>query len=303
MQTQRFVKEGDGFRLISPAADLVAFLSGPLAESASGYRAAIDAFRSRYGSALHWWRGTNMKRMRKADTRLWETVEAAFGDQLDEEDIELLVCSGPTSRDAITPAFEATYYAEPDACGLIRLTLPVTDNDAKNGATLMELASAAFADVQLTWGYGGYSLYWNPVDVEIADEAPDIVGPWLLRHPGFAYGDPGDHVFHASKGLIDVNWLTFLGPALAAKLGGQQVLSKNAPSGVRVGMIGHDKVMLQAGDVPATGDVNRKDLLPLYAAVGHLVTGARPPREILDEVTVLGVGEDRRELWLDRFFS
>src|ERR1700722_5347662 len=173
MQLDAFRNESDGARVTAPVLDLVGYIDGPNAAAADGIHAALDEFRIRYGSALKWWRGTDMKRLRKADARLWETVETAFVENLEERDIEILATSGPNGRDAGGPAFEATYYAD-DACGALRLALPASGDVKKDGAALLRLARGAFARLPLNWGYGGYSIHWSPVDVIIADKAPEL---------------------------------------------------------------------------------------------------------------------------------
>jgi hypothetical protein len=99
-----------------------------------------------------------------------------------------------------------------------------------------------------------------------------------------------------------VSWLTLLGPALTAALGGGDALARNAPAEVGVLPLGQGGAMLRAGEAPALGDANRRDPLPVYQAVGRMVTTVVAPDEALDEVAVDGMQGDDAYDWLRRFF-
>ena len=113
-----------------------------------------------------------------------------------------------------------------------------------------------------------------------------------LRHVGVdldndwadALGEPG-----AIKG---VNWLTIVGNSGLERLGGVTSLSSALDDAALVHRTKHG-VVIQAGPVPATGDVNRGDDLPAYRAV---YTAVRELHEtMVDAATPFQMGRDDDE--------
>ena len=293
--------EGDT-RIVSLVVDLVAYSTGSLADMAPVWHGALGALRDVAGPGLRWWRGPGMTRMRKVDERLWETVDARLGKGVDEHDLHILATSGDTNRAAGGPAFQLIYYADLRA-GALRLALPASGQESSDAKSLLALTEQTFSSRPILWGYGGYSVHWNPVDALIVDEAPQIAAPWLRRYPGLAYGDPTGILKWAQDGVIDVNWLTLLGPDLAARIGGADALRASLPKEVIVRPLGDRNLVLQAGNAPDTGDVNRKSILPLYREVGRRLRSLRPKTAVLEEVPIDGLSEENQAEWLDRFFG
>jgi hypothetical protein len=124
----------------------------------------------------------------------------------------------------------------------------------------------------------------------------------LRRHPGLGYGKPVSITNASEMGLAVVSWLTLLGPGLTAALGGGDALARHAPAEVGVLPLSQGGAMLCAGEAPALGDVNRRDPLPAYQAVGRMVAPVVAPDEALDEVAVDGMQGDDAYEWFRRFF-
>jgi hypothetical protein len=123
-----------------------------------------------------------------------------------------------------------------------------------------------------------------------------------LRHVGVdldnnwasALGEPG-----AIKG---VNWLTIIGNPGVERLGGLASLISALDDAALIHRAKHG-IVIQAGPVPATGDVNRGDDLPAYRAVYNAVRDLH--ETMVDAATPFRMGRDdddvRTVAWLRRF--
>jgi len=116
------------------------------------------------------------------------------------------------------------------------------------------------------------------------------------------YGDPIPYTNAADRGVVVVNWLTLLGGKLTTELGGAKNLAKTAPKGVSVLPLGPGGVLIRAGEAPQIGDANRHELLPLYHAVGKLVSPRRAPDDALETISIEGMKGETKNDWLRRFF-
>jgi Protein of unknown function (DUF3396) len=113
------------------------------------------------------------------------------------------------------------------------------------------------------------------------------------------FGPPNKAV--GQDAIKGVNWLTLLDNAFIESLGGLSQVKHSVGAGVDyVDLEGG--TILKAGELPATGDTNRGDFLPLYKQVYRSV---RPLVEIATERSVaFNLEEDfveKTEAWFRRF--
>jgi Protein of unknown function (DUF3396) len=301
MDLAAFSKVEDGVTIVTPSLEIVAFSSESLTTAADGYGAALNAFREGWGDSLRWWRGTDMKRFRAVDPVMWESLTHSFGPNSTDRKATFIAHAGATSRDSGVPALEFARREE-ERVAMIRVSLPPQGDPAADASLLRAFVDSAVSMLPFSSGYVGYGLYWNQVDVSISRAAPELAAPWLLRHPGLAYGNPFDFMWSAPYGVIDVNWFTLVGPDALQRLGGIDALARARPEGIEVRSLSAGCV-IQAGRHPEIGDVNRGERLPLYAAAARLIAAARAPDEVIEEITIDGMSEEQMERWLGRFFA
>lgn len=91
------------------------------------------------------------------------------------------------------------------------------------------------------------------------------------RYPGFDIADPIALAPDIGNKMAGVYWLSFLGQALAASLGGSDRLRAMLSGLADVTSLPNGKVELQIAAGPVVGDINRKDNLPGYRAVAQLL--------------------------------
>jgi hypothetical protein len=104
------------------------------------------------------------------------------------------------------------------------------------------------------------------------------------------------------QGLKSAGWLTLVGRRLLDTLGGEEALARALPAEVTVHTLPFG-VLIQAGPRPLLGDVNRREDLPLYRAVGRVLAPVRSRAHPAYLYKSAAEGEDHgwTEQWLARF--
>lgn len=294
------LKDGDR-TVASPCVEVVAFSYDTPAASAKGFAHALRTFTKRYGKQLKYYRTGDMKSYRAVDARTldvpfhWLASEKMLATKM----LNFFAHSGRAKTSIETPGVDLTLWGFDDpAFYVFGVALPVDVADDPDD--VVSFVQEALAEFPLENGYCGYShLFDLALD---GDEVAEWAGPLLLRHPGLGYGDPMPFTNVAHKGAAVVSWLTLLGKRITADLGGVAALKKAAPKGVSILPVSGGGLLLRAGKAPQLGDVNRHDLLPLYRAVGKMVSPGRASDEDLNELVIQGMSEEAALDWLRRFF-
>jgi len=302
MDGSRFTHAKNAHVLAMPCLEVVAFAYGPQ-DSGAGFARFLRTFCEAFGEHIRFYRTGDMKRFRAFETSALDGPYHWFADPglLAGKMLGFRAHSGAAARDLFPPAVKMSLLGVFDPpCFVVRMMLPVEWGDAPE--EVIALARNALAEFPLSSGYCGYSLVWDEADPALEREVCQWAAPLLRRHPGLGYGDTLTLSNAAEKGVVAVNWLTFLGAGMVATLGGRAALESSAPAGVSVLPLGKDGVLLRAGDAPQFGDVNRQDLLPAVHAVGRLVAPVVAPDDALDDLAIQGMSEEDAHDWLRRFF-
>jgi len=284
-----------------PCLEVVAFSFGAPADGA-GFARFLRVFCEAFGDRLAVYRTGDMKRFRPFEARALEGPDHWFSEPalLATKVLAFEARAGAIARDIATPAVDIALLGsfEPQRY-MFRMALPVDSADEPD--QVVRLVQDALAEFPLASGYCAYSLLWDH-DPAVEAATCKWAAPLLRRHPGLNYGEAVSIANASEKGLAVVNWLTLLGPGLAAAMGGVEALARLAPADVNVLPLGPAGALLRAGKAPALGDVNRGDPLPLYHAVGRMLAPVVAPDEALDEVAVKGMQGDEAYEWFRRFF-
>lgn len=154
--------------------------------------------------------------------------------------------------------------------------------------------------IPYTAGHAGFAMDWSRYFEQKACPHAYQKG---MRHLGFDVpGESNDCLVVGHDSMKTVNWLTLLGQPLLSKLGGVDQIRARASNRIKLRPTGGG-LMLEAGDAPEVGDVNRGDPLPAYAEVYKLV---EPVAEVgiqrSKAMTFLPGDEHQNTLrWLRRF--
>lgn len=131
--------------------------------------------------------------------------------------------------------------------------------------------TAIAAALRLRWGAAG--LTYASWDVQEFQVSHAKVYAHARRHPGYDVGYFEADMESWHDEIRTVNWLTFVGPALVAKLEAAQRRLESS-SLVTVRSVG-SSLCLQAGSAPEAGDVNRLHVPPAYVEADSLVRPVR----------------------------
>lgn len=184
-----------------------------------------------------------------------------------------------------------------NVCSMLALTVPDTWPHEDFRARVTEIASA----LRLRWGAAGltYST-WDYV----------TYGDWFEDKSIYAHArrfhgyDVPAYLLHTARlhdAIRSVNWLTFVGPALADRLRAEgKTLESAGP--LSVSKAG-DAVLIRAGDRPERGDINRLQVPPAYVAADALVRPVRASGTPAESLLYFGQPWTASEAsdWLQRF--
>jgi TseV toxin immunity protein TsiV len=301
MNMDRFKYIESDICVVTACLELVAFSGASIKEGGKGFTNFYREFQKRFGDSLRLYSTDTMKRTKRVDARALEMLPFWFSDEQAESevDIGIRLHSGKTSQDSIPPAFEmlCDQVSEP-SYSYFRMVLPP---DWVDGSTepFLDLARNSLAEFPLLSGYAGYSFFWDALDPDMNEEATSRIGPWLKRYPGFSHGDAAELPELALEGIVGINWLTLLGSEYVDRLGCERNISQSLGPEIKLHSLGHGMI-IQAGERPEIGDLNRKQTLPLYHKVGKFLN---PIKASGEEAWVEGLDPDEMEEWFDRFFA
>lgn len=173
---------------------------------------------------------------------------------------------------------------------MLRITVP----DQWPLDDFLRRVSAIAAILRLRWGaagltYSGWEYYQYNATLR-------AIHAHARRFPGYDTGFYNRQMLTWHEGLRSINWLTFLGPGLAAALEakGRALRSSSAVEVVPIGV----NVMLRAGDIPERGDINRLHLPRAYIEADEMV---RPVRARSCLNFGLPWTDETTQGWLQRF--
>jgi hypothetical protein len=159
--------------------------------------------------------------------------------------------------------------------GALKLVLPVgfgieTDR-------LRTLGTDLAGKLRLHSGHMGYSVNWD-YRGRYALRCRRAMG-WLARRfPGIDLPDVHCTMMALPYGIKRISWLTLVGKAYVTKLGGIDCLSESiADARVGLELLPH-ALLIEAGQAPGIGDVNRRERLEAYHSVGRAVSSIRSRR-------------------------
>ena len=168
----------------------------------------------------------------------------------------------------------------------LRLTVPVDWPLDDFRARVLTIADA----LRLRWAAAGLTYaHWMAFDPAPVGKA---LGAHAKKHPGFdvGYDRTGLELFHDQ--LRTVQWLTVLGPALAARVDVTPTAPlrvENRPGGL----------LVQAGGAPEPGDTNRRKVPVAYAEADRAMRAVRASDG--SKLGWMGFSRETATAWLRRF--
>jgi len=294
----------EGTPVITVGIELVLLCTAPLEQLSSAYASIYTRFMPRLAPHLSLWHDNKMHGMETVDAAAIHLLPNWLNDPLAQQAdlFGIHLQAGTPERNPAPPSIDFFYHRldpEHPRSGL-RIIFPV--NEADDAELFLANLQEAVCGLRFLYGFCGYALTWNPMFPEITRAFQAWGVAKLKRHPGLGYGDLLPFVIHAGAGVLSIGWLSLLGQEYLANLGGWDTVSHLAQDGIMAYRLGEGGVILRAGARPEIGDVNRRDRLSSYRALGRLVDPLRVSDELIDKLNLIVLqGEEKRE-WLLRFF-
>lgn len=297
-----------------PCFDITLFYDRPRADMGDGLVRIFRTFFAAAGQPASWWyRGSDMKKFAavkgSADDLIRSLVNSP--DFSSPGSVGLTLHAGPAADAPQTPSI--SFYStdtsgqsrdDAETTAFVRLCFPPSTQ--AEGRERFDLTLQCAGALPLQCGHAGYSWYWNPGDTRMARAMGQRRG-LLIKHPAMLYHEP--FAFNALSGpyLYQIGWMTLIGPALEAQLGGRDALQLAAEDQVGIADIpGSGGLALVAGQEPIAGssDPAKKAELRPYHSVGRALAPLRLPNDDLEFLDLAGFDDelDRRD-WYLRFFE
>lgn len=259
---------------------------------------------------LGWYRTETMRQIKQTTNRTFSLLEQRLTrSQRNISDILSLNYSGGVDPHGPPEhALGFTWYPRDRysayKASTLRHILPGAELEARPGR-LLELTLELGARLPVMSGLAGYS-----VEFAWGEEVDGIraMFPRLMRHPAV---DVGYSIYDSTpvglgKGIKGLGWLTILGTELVDHLGGESKFRSALPRDIWLHKTKHAYI-LQLGDAPVVGDVNRGDELPLWHEVYRVLRPVHDPvvAAWMQRGTKFDLRLDdeneRTEAWLRRF--
>jgi hypothetical protein len=184
--------------------------------------------------------------------------------------------------------------------GALRLALPVEDV-LEQEAGFVALARELTKKLAFSSGYAGFSLN-RAEESDLETTGREQSAALSHRWQGIDVEDLSTTLYAIRQGLKSAGWLTLVGRKLLDTIGGMEALAQALPAEVALHALPFG-VLIQAGPRPLLGDINRREDLPLYRAVGRVLAPVRSPAHPKYLYKSAAEGEDYgwTEKWLARF--
>ena len=247
--------------------ELLLYFAGELASHRPGLTAAIDAAWPLVAPGIRSFQTTNMKGIRRT-----KDGKAVLLRMLEERPSEIYNSVSVDNRRHLDEAPDCCLEvsdAEYRSGGFLLCRFPIRDDDRYQ--SMLDVILRIAAQWDCAHGYAGYTLALNVIGLK-ASLPERMFYPIGMRHPGIDIPLAGFTSFVIGAGIKRVNWLTLLGSDMARRAGSLNSLGRQA--GVVVHKPG-ESVVIQAGDTPLIGDVNRQDTCEVYRRVGRALKGIR----------------------------
>ncbi len=131
-----------------------------------------------------------------------------------------------------------------------------------------------------------------------------MLGPLILRHPGFDIRDAGIRDNLGAR-LDGVHWMNFLGQPVLGELGGAEGLRAKLQSpSILVRELDGERVLVLLGSAPEAGDLAHGQSLPAYCELARVLEPWQEPFP-WDFLRRQGRSRDEEELrrWWRRFLD
>jgi Type VI immunity for VRR-NUC len=298
--SDQFVHEKKGAVYLRLAVALTVYFEGTLQEHAAGVEHFYATAVKRIGAHLRFFQTDTMRKPRPIKNRSADDLAALL--HIGEK-VPVFYKLFAESENA---AREASHYSiainanRLELGGALRLALPVEDV-LEREADFVALARELTQKLAFSSGYAGFSFN-RAEESDLESTGREQSAALSHRWQGIDVESLSTTLYAIRQGLKSAGWLTLVGRKLVDTLGGAEALARALPGEVTMHTLPFG-VLIQAGPRPQLGDVNRREDLPLYRAVGRVLAPVRSPAHppFLYKSAAEGEDDGWTEKWLARF--
>lgn len=210
-----------------------------------------------------------------------------------------LIMHGGNSFDECSPFLFSgfgTPLSPPHNClSFLSISFPITWFADKRPGYAQSLFKRWSSLINPLHGSAGISILTSPFR-NFKFRVCDHVCRLAKRFPGLEIDYPLDHSLCLYKGIKGVNWLTIIQNSWIEKIGGSKKLRKQL---IYDAVIHEYKggVIIQAGEFPQIGDVNRNIDVKFYRNVSKVLK----PIRVEYPTSILGFNAEETQQWIQRF--
>ena len=263
-----------------------------------GLVAAYRLVRKVIGEHLTWYRTEAQRHSRAIRPKDLEAFETWFSSPASERDeYEMVMGSGTTIGEIGSWAFSFGVERNelPNDLGHFQFNVSGMDL-VSHPEPFQRLAIEVFKAFPWTSANAGFGIAYDIGDVDPRRNA--AIRAHAMRYVGADCNDLLAEGELPSDTIKTVNWLTFINPALAAKVPALASVANDPTSNVSVETLGEHGVLVRAGDTPLLGDCNRQEDMHAYEQADALLRPIRA-RQIFP---LPGFSdEEETSRWLNRF--
>lgn len=232
----------------------------------------FERYTTRWGSHLRWWSDNEHEEWRLVTPEIlaYPRRRLLGGRRRKARGYDACAHGAPLGHH-VDPMFVSISARDSDldeVYGILQMWS--TDVMGKDG--LADEALAAARRLQPLQGYAGYALA-PQVDPELCQRNCEIEFALAQQLEGVEIPTGWFTVNAKPDSLCSVQWITIVADSILSQIGGRAAL-RDLPSDVRVHDYGAG-VLIQAGDAPSAGDVNKGETIPLYRAVARKLAPTR----------------------------
>ncbi|CAM2009674.1 type VI immunity family protein [Acanthopleuribacter pedis] len=238
------------------------YFNGTLKENAAGVQAFYDKAVELGRKKFKYVAVNDNERFKKVKKDTFDMLPFWASDAC-EDPAYLLYLKGGKHKDSVNDW--NFVYDEASGPTWLRLMVPAEEG-ANHYDTARALLTLAAEHLDLTSGYAGYGAVIQE-DYD-SDSSESNFHACRARFLGIEFLDPLPARALFKEHLSAVNWLTLINGAMVERAGGvEAVKGRLDHEGVQLFPL-EKGLILQAGEAPTTGDVNRKADVSAYQAVG-----------------------------------
>ncbi|MBN1931344.1 MAG: DUF3396 domain-containing protein [Desulfobacterales bacterium] len=243
------------------------------------------------GDKLSWFRTETMREFEPITTRTLKMVPFWFEPHARRRGFYVMILKGGKSPRDISPEGITLAFLN-NSGGHLCLTLPCSYIQ-KSAEPLLILTKNLVQKIPFGTGTAGYALIADTVNAN-AEVTKRLIS-LTRRYSGFDIPDRLGSVHYEKDGIKCINWLTLLDNNYYQVLRKKAIELTNQNDRVVIHNL-EQGVIIQAGNKPEFGDINKGELLKSYHDVGKIVKSIR-----IKEYRVLFETEDETLEWLSRF--